>query len=1227
MKIKQQSFDCLPPSGVFDVSSKEIRTKLLANGYEPLPLLVADSAEQGAGKRPIIKDWADVAITADSVASWGSRDSGTGLRTGKPIQTPYGVRYLVALDIDIDDVGGDLGFQQRQHKDAVMDAMRRFLGDMVPLMRVGRPPRLTALYASETPLEAAPDIRFGDPIPDKYRPEVRHVDSISFLLDGRQTVAFGIHPDKFPGIPQRTYSWEYGRSPLTVPLHELPVITQEQVNTFRAHLIQYSQDVGTENPTASGRGSKGGGGGSIVVRDANGKVVDGRDAYLRDIIWRHVNRFRDAAGAPLNANDPTLIAYLTDRAWFEFSCGVASLQRARGVWDKEAASYKIGKTLDGFEDLYQKRLHERIEAAQKIAAATGPDQVEDTRSLIEIRRDMEVAVRAAVDAIDAGGTLERHVDLIKASTGLGKSYIMCDVLLDLFHKETLAKQEQPLIRAQRKAQYVMDKLMDPTLVKPPLYFAPAPLQIIVVVKTHKAGASIERELLGALHRKKVTDPQYTVPRVQHWYAQSSNDEDGNAICVRFEEHEPFREAAQSPLALCMRTRKNEETEEKEQVCACPHAKNCPIGRQLGLGEVDEVRKKQNPDILIITHDLLVQHAVSPYVTIRGRKLIWIDESPIDTAVGAEPQSVSLTRLSNIVPEFAGGIAEWLRPLPNENFDRRISRDILRSFRPFVVRSEYTNRAGEQVESASLSWVAEMKAAKDNCYSELEGRPQVAHHGGYIPPPASELIGDDFAPYKRMTGSQLVKMGTLLKKILAFYGDEDQKMYEPGLWITRVEGPDDAVRIYFKSARFPLANWVKRTFTDKKTNQSVRTNNPIFVTSATPGTEADIKAALQADTVRTIVDIGKLPLVYGIICQIYGGPSSRTRLFEEFARLDGTVKRVEDSTQYLHWGLGDLCKHAGVEFNPDTVVLGTAKAAVGSLHSVFGLDAADEDVQRRTLTIGAQMGLNNNLKDRVFLFVGDSRPADHDVIHMYEILHGRCIDEPDEMPPYTGPIDLRSMNQIARSVSLFAKRQGLLSFDHSKRAPRRIGKRTPNIHVSLHPTIPELTAFAKHFWDDNTNQQLYARMRAENRGPDDWVIALCFTNQVVPNATHSCDWKTFTERARVEHIGVVSPSSEWMFHILSRMYPGKYASADALKMAKSRSISRDAGLVDDNSVDASRAYPDQIDGWIEVQVTHTGKARKRWSSLFVAPEKGDPVAYVREILATPNIEIRLATPNT
>lgn len=172
-------------------STTELRLKLLAAGYDPVP---------AAGKRPLLKDWQKIEILPDTIRGWEASPnlSNTGIRCGQ----------VVAIDIDILDGG---------LSERVKNLALQMLGD-TSLVRIGRAPKQLMVYRSSAParkrsVSSAPDMG---------------AHKIEILGEGNQFIAFGVHPDTL-----QPYAWPEA-SPLDVPVHMLPEVTAEAVEAFLA---------------------------------------------------------------------------------------------------------------------------------------------------------------------------------------------------------------------------------------------------------------------------------------------------------------------------------------------------------------------------------------------------------------------------------------------------------------------------------------------------------------------------------------------------------------------------------------------------------------------------------------------------------------------------------------------------------------------------------------------------------------------------------------------------------------------------------------------------------------------------------------------------------------------------------------------------------------------------------------------------------------------------------
>jgi hypothetical protein len=201
------------PDGGFQRDVTELRLRLLANGYEPLPITGPNEPVRSAGKRPRLGDWASCAITPDEIRRWGqelSSDTNTGLRCG----------CLLGVDIDVPD--GELA-------QAVEDLAIAMLG-RTALRRVGRAPKLLLAYRAADALPKAETPEFLLPDGTKVQVEV--------LGKGQQFVSHGVHPD----TGQR-YAWT-AQAPEHMPLSELPIVQPARLRAFVAAATSLFRDAG-----------------------------------------------------------------------------------------------------------------------------------------------------------------------------------------------------------------------------------------------------------------------------------------------------------------------------------------------------------------------------------------------------------------------------------------------------------------------------------------------------------------------------------------------------------------------------------------------------------------------------------------------------------------------------------------------------------------------------------------------------------------------------------------------------------------------------------------------------------------------------------------------------------------------------------------------------------------------------------------------------------------------
>jgi hypothetical protein len=191
----------------------DLRLRLLANGYEPVPITGPSEPVKSAGKRPRLAHWATCDITPQEIRKWGRdlpADINTGLRCGQ----------MRAIDIDIMDAALSR---------AIEDLAIAILGP-TPLRRIGRAPKVLLAYRADDLTAKAETPEFVMPDGTKAQVEV--------LARGQQFVSHGIHPDT-----RQPYTWT-ARAPEDVPLSALPVASGARVRAFLAAAEALLRDAG-----------------------------------------------------------------------------------------------------------------------------------------------------------------------------------------------------------------------------------------------------------------------------------------------------------------------------------------------------------------------------------------------------------------------------------------------------------------------------------------------------------------------------------------------------------------------------------------------------------------------------------------------------------------------------------------------------------------------------------------------------------------------------------------------------------------------------------------------------------------------------------------------------------------------------------------------------------------------------------------------------------------------
>jgi len=357
------------PAGAGHPAFADVAEQLFENGYEPIPIKTGE-------KIPAVSRWSTVTIDPAMIAGWSLRHPtcGIGLRTGR----------LVGVDIDILD-------PDRAHAAQAL-AFARF-GET--LVRVGHWPKRLLLYRTETPFAK---MKSGQ---------------IEILGLGQQFVAFGLHPGT--GSP---YSWPFGETPLDVPLSDLPVIEPSAAAAFLAEIGPTEQTGSTRarvttRTTAPGSGDP--------ERDAQGRVTDGRDAWLSQIAFHAVHDAIEAGGT-LDV-DP-----LAAQVWHRFAT-TTDLSRLK---QDGARPYAFPDAAGKVRDKLRLARDGRLPARD--VDVPEPDFSLPTLSVDEGRAQLAARVTEFCDQVQGwhGQTEARPPALgIRATVGIGKSRIARERLLTL----------------------------------------------------------------------------------------------------------------------------------------------------------------------------------------------------------------------------------------------------------------------------------------------------------------------------------------------------------------------------------------------------------------------------------------------------------------------------------------------------------------------------------------------------------------------------------------------------------------------------------------------------------------------------------------------------------------------------------------------------------------------------------------------------------------------------
>jgi predicted P-loop ATPase len=194
------------------------RLQMHRNGYHPVPVIGAHIKTKSAGKRPNMKAWESVCLTADEpmIESWQRRQGEC---------TNSGMLCGILSGVDIDVLRPDLS--------ASINAKAIEMLGPTPLNRIGLAPKTLLCYRLARAIGklTTPALFFTDDADEK-------ATKVEVMGDGQQVVAFGIHPDT-----HKEYEWP-DQSPLDVPVDDLPLITAEKLKAFVAAAERLIRDAG-----------------------------------------------------------------------------------------------------------------------------------------------------------------------------------------------------------------------------------------------------------------------------------------------------------------------------------------------------------------------------------------------------------------------------------------------------------------------------------------------------------------------------------------------------------------------------------------------------------------------------------------------------------------------------------------------------------------------------------------------------------------------------------------------------------------------------------------------------------------------------------------------------------------------------------------------------------------------------------------------------------------------
>jgi hypothetical protein len=240
----------------------DLRLRLLANGYEPLPISGPGEPVKSAGKRPRLPGWQSVEITPPAVRGWArdfAADTNTGIRCGR----------IIGVDVDV--LSADLAR-------SIEDLALAMLGP-TPLRRIGRAPKVLLAYRADGDQPKAETPEFILPDGTKAQVEV--------LAKGQQFVSHGTHPDT-----RQAYVWT-GQAPEHIAAADLPIAPPARIRAFLAAAESLFRDAGgrtakeieaanrpSQEPRPERQAPNGEGG---FFREVNARAFANCDAWVKAV--------------------------------------------------------------------------------------------------------------------------------------------------------------------------------------------------------------------------------------------------------------------------------------------------------------------------------------------------------------------------------------------------------------------------------------------------------------------------------------------------------------------------------------------------------------------------------------------------------------------------------------------------------------------------------------------------------------------------------------------------------------------------------------------------------------------------------------------------------------------------------------------------------------------------------------------------------------------------------